>query len=122
MDDSAPVASMDEMKERWALDHLDGSGRFEVLPVRMLANEDCYPPSGIADDQGNTLAASDPSQAGRQAAAVTPLQGHRVRILDGNFWNLMTESEDYSTSRTLGVGDRSLFQIVVAAEIRLREG
>jgi PAS domain S-box-containing protein len=115
MDDSAPVSSMDELKERWATTIRTDPDVSKML-IRMLANEKLLSSIRIADDQGNTLAASDPSQAGAKLRPSRRFKDIQSGFWIGNLWNLMTQSEDYSTSRTLGVGNRSFFQIVVAAK------
>jgi hypothetical protein len=115
MDDSAPVASMDEFKERWATTIRTDPDVSKML-IRMLANETLLSSVRIADDQGNTLAASDPSQVGAKLRPSRRFKDIQAGFWIENLWNLMTQSEDYSTSRTLGVGNRSFLQIVVAAK------
>ena len=113
--DDAAFASMDELKQRWAAS-IRSDPDVSAMLIRMLANERLLSSIRIADDQGNTLAASDPSQIGAKLRPSRPFKQIQSGFWLTNLWNLMTQTEDYSTGRTLGVENKTFFQIVVAVK------
>ena len=112
--DPAPL-TIDEYKQRWtAVVQTDPA--IEQMLVRMLANAKLVSSIRIADDQGKVLAASDPALSGTKLRRTRTFKEIQSVPWVENLWALMTQSEDYSTSRTLGVNGRTFFQIVVAVK------
>ena len=113
---SSPTpASTDELKQRWTLAVRTDPAVSHML-IRMLANEKLVSSIQIADDAGTVLAASDPGLAGTQLRASRTFKAVQSEHWIRNLWNLMTRSEDYSTSRPLGLANETFFQIVVAVK------
>ena len=112
-DNGAPAASIDELKQRLAV-AIRTDPEISRMLISTLANDSLLSSIRIVDEHGETLAASDPLQAGAKLRPSRPFKEVQSRLWLRNLWNLMTMSEDYSTSRTLGVGDRGLFRVVVA--------
>ena len=113
---SAPTpASIDDLRQRWTLAVRTDPDVSRML-IRMLANEKLVSSIQISDDQGNILAASDPKLAGTKLRPSRTFKTVQSEPWIQNLWDLMTQSEDYTTSRTVGVYNQSFFQIVVAVK------
>ena len=113
---AAPTpASTDELKQRWTL-AVRTDPEITRMLVRMLANEKLVSSIQIADDRGTVLAASNPERAGNKLRATRSFKAVQAEPWVQNLWNLMTQSEDYTTTRTLGVYNQTFFQIVVAVK------
>lgn len=111
--DTPTPASIEQLKQHWtALIRTDPD--VARMLVRMLANAKLVSSIRVADDEGNVLAASDPGLAGTKLRPALTFKDIQSRRWIGNLAGLMTLSEDYSTSRTLGVENQTFFQIVVA--------
>src|SRR5579883_371786 len=111
--DPAAPASVDQLKQHWTTLIRNDPDIARML-VRMLANAKLVSSIRVADDRGNVLAASDPALAGAKLRPTRSFNDIQSRNWIGNLLALMTQSEDYSTSRTLGVNNQTFFQIVVA--------
>jgi PAS domain S-box-containing protein len=112
-DNATPAASIDELKQRLAA-AIRTDPEISRMLIATLANDSLLSSIRVVDEHGETLAASDPLQAGAKLRPSRPFKEVQSRLWLRNLSNLMTMSEDYSTSRTLGVGDRGLFRVVVA--------
>jgi len=108
-----PPASIDELKQRLATAIRTDPAISRML-IRMLADDSLLSSIRIVDEHGETLAASDPSQAGAKLRPSQPFKEIQSGLWLRNLWNLMTLTEDYSTSRTVGVQNQSFFRIVIA--------
>ncbi|HLG99185.1 MAG TPA: ATP-binding protein [Bryobacteraceae bacterium] len=111
--DPAAPASVDQLKQHWTTLIRNDPDIARML-VRMLANAKLVSSIRVADDRGNVLAASDPGLAGTKLRPTRSFKDIQSRHWIENLLALMTQSEDYSTSRTLGVNNQTFFQIVVA--------
>jgi hypothetical protein len=112
-DNTEPAASIDELKQRLAV-AIRTDPEISRMLSSTLAMDSLLSSIRVVDEHGETLAAADPLQAGAKLRPSRPFKEVQSRLWLRNLWNLMTISEDYSTSRTLGVGDRELFRVVVA--------
>jgi len=108
-------ASIDELKQRWTLAVRTDPDVSRML-IRMLANEKLVSSIQIADDHGAVLSASDPELAGTKLRPSRSFKAVQSELWIQNLWDLMTQSEDYTTNRTLGVNNRTFFQIIVAVK------
>src|SRR5271166_1750533 len=108
-----PPASMDEVRERLATAIRTDPAVSQIL-IRTLADDSLLSSIRIVGEDGETLAASDPSQTGAKLRPSRPFKNVQSDLWLRNLWNLMTRTEDYSTSRIVGVGNQSFFRIVVA--------
>jgi len=113
---AAPTpASIEDLKQRWTLAVRTDPDVSRML-IRMLANEKLVSSIQIADDRGTVLSASDPGLAGSKLRPTRTFKEVQSEHWIRNLWDLMTQSEDYTTSRTLGVYNQTFFQIVVAVK------
>lgn len=107
-----PSASIDELKESWtAIIRTDPS--VTAMLNRMLANAKLVLAIRIADENGRVLAASDPKSIGTMPGAVGYFNDIQNNLWLVNLWNLLSRSEDYGTTRVLGVQNRTLFKVQV---------
>jgi PAS domain S-box-containing protein len=112
---SPAPASIADLRQRWTLAVQTDPDVSRML-VRMLANEKLVSSIQIADDRGTVLAGSDPERAGKKLPSTRSFKAVQSQPWIENLWDLMTESEDYTTTRTLGVNNQTFFQIVVAVK------
>ena len=107
-----PPTSVDQLKESWTETiRTDRSIRSRL--ERTLANAKLVLSIRVTDTQGQVLAASD---ARLMEATSQPARDFREIQNDywfANLWRLMTRSENYSTTRSLGVNNKPLFLIEV---------
>ena len=107
-------ASTDELKERWAI-AIRTDPAISAMLNHMMASETLISSIQIADEQNNVLAAWDPKLVGTKLRPTRSFKDIQSGNWIRNLWNLMTQIENYSASRTVGLKDRAFFQIVVAA-------
>jgi PAS domain S-box-containing protein len=112
---SPAPASIADLRQRWTLAVQTDPDVSRML-IRMLANEKLVSSIQIADDRGTVLAGSDPERAGKKLPSTRSFKAVQSQPWIENLWDLMTESEDYTTTRTLGVNNQTFFQIVVAVK------
>jgi PAS domain S-box-containing protein len=107
-----PSASIDELKATWtAIIRTDPA--VTAMLNRMLANAKLVLAIRIADEDGTVLAASDPKSVGTTPAAAQYFYNLQNNYWLVNLWRLLNRSEDYGTTRTLGVQNRTLFKVQV---------
>jgi PAS domain S-box-containing protein len=107
-----PAGSVDQLKESWT-ETIRTDQAVSKMLERMLANANLVSSVLVTDDQGKVLAASDPRLAGTTLQPARDFRDIQSGSWLTNLWNLMTQSENYSTTRTLGVNGHTFFQIVV---------
>ena len=110
--DAPPPTSLDELQKAWT-EIIRTDPKVTRRLVRTLAGAKLVLSIRVTDPQGQVLAASDPGLAG-----ATPPQAHDFAEIQNeywfaNLWRLMSRSENYSTTRTLGVENKPLFLIEV---------
>ena len=108
-------ASIDELKQRWTLAVRTDPDVSRML-IRMLANEKLVSSIQIADERGAVLSASDPELAGTKLRRSRSLKAVQSELWIQNLWDLMTQSEDYTTTPDAGREQSDFFQIVVAVK------
>lgn len=109
---SAPFASIDEMSRSWTETVRTDSDISQMLQ-RMLANAPLVLAVRITDENGKVLAASDPKSVDTTPPAANDFQDIQKEYWFVNLWRLIRRSEDYGTTRTLGVANRTLFKVSV---------
>ncbi len=109
---AASSATVEQLKESWT-ETIRTDPRVSRRLLQTLADAKLVLSIRVTDTQGKVLAASDPRLKG-----ATPTPARDFRDLQNgywfaNLWRLMSRSENYSTTRTLGVDNQPFFLIEV---------
>jgi PAS domain S-box-containing protein len=85
---------------------------------RSLANSELVLAILVTDEHGHVLAASDPALVNTALRPAQDLQDVQRGLWFGTLWNLMTQREDYLTTRPIGFQDSKqvLFKITVVIQ------
>ncbi|MBZ5611006.1 MAG: hypothetical protein LAP38_22305 [Acidobacteriia bacterium] len=110
--DATSPASVEQLKESWT-ETIRTDARISRRLVRTLADAKLVLSIRVTDTQGQVLAASDPRLAGARASAAHDFRDIQNGYWFANLWRLMSRSENYSTTRTLGVDNKPFFLIEV---------
>ncbi|HYL34670.1 MAG TPA: ATP-binding protein [Bryobacteraceae bacterium] len=107
-----PPPSFDQLKDSWTRTIRTDPSISRML-LRMLTNENLVSSIRVTDDHGKVLAASDPALVGKTPRPARDFREIQRAYWFTNLWFLMTQSQDYSTTRMLGVNDHPLFNLLV---------
>ena len=110
--DGLGFASIDEMDKAW-VETVRTDPAITTMLQRMLANAPLVLAVRITDEHGKVLAASDPNSVDTTPPDVNDFQDIQKDYWFVNLWRLVRRSENYGTTRTLGVANRTLFRVSV---------
>src|SRR5579871_309173 len=110
--DGLGFASIDEMDKAW-VETVRTDPAITTMLERMLANARLVLAVRITDEHGKVLAASDPLSVDTTPPDVTTFDDIQRDYWFVNLWRLIRRSENYGTTRTLGVANRTLFKVSV---------